>query len=1246
MSNLPEGTTVKRHWRTRFIWPLLTVMLVMGVFALSGAQVPVSNPGQTDPVGPPASYIMLRNDNLAPSYVASGGDNVFNTYEANDLRSPDALQLASNHVPSGGGSSFISAAGRILTQDRDQLVMVGRSGSVANALKVRFAAGGDYGLSDLHDRLADAPDQISAAVGDLDKIPDANGANHDEVVVAYAENNGAVNVAVLNYTATNANGSNPLYVTQALAPFTVNFHPAPYFAGQGAGFKVSELLAVAIGDFDGDGQNELVLATLDPVQQDQLNMSIFRYVHPTLSAPPQLQLVKTQSFPDVASNGRLLVPTISLAAGDFLGTGKRAELVLGTRTWEYSSDWNIDYRMQTLSFDDNLNPTITEDGVLDRRDLIIDGSVAQDAIPPLRILCLPGLLIPDVIHNLYRRAIVVVWNDSTSAGDDTLNIATFFVNDTLGVDQQYGQQLQIANQGVYASFAATVGAFGVNGNIASPLWSLAVETVQSPAAGAAQNEAKVYLFPNDTTNGSGLTYGRGKDEATAFRSFESQCNIAVCDSTTQNALRPAIQAYDYQGRTLQLGAPIMITVPKLITTDFVLQDPPKHAYWDEKNQKLVVVSRIPGIAVSMTNKDGVTYSGKSTDTSASSIGGSEAATASASIKSDALGIFKVNVSAEVTAKLTYNYDFNKTSYNSSYSSRVLTENESTVEDDFVSGRYQQLTIWRYRLLGENRTEAAGKTLNLYYDAVFPGPSVAFKASGLDLDWYQPRQEPGNILSYPAPSNDTFHPSDIGTYYIPCPSKATDCQPNGTKAVSGPMIPATEESISGTSGSIALNYVNTSGSGDQVGYQHKLGTSQDVKISYSASVGLFGGEAGGNFATNLNSSNSWGNTTTSDSTSTSETGVTITRAAIGSAHAYNIFPTLYTTLDGTIKAAFAADPMGSSAGKIFWAGLYGKLPDPALNLPLRFEQSGSNWVVNDLSSRKQMRGFFVLSKDPDPVTGQYDILGQAPVAGEAVRLSAQVYNYSTAKSFTDCLVQFLAIKYDSNSDTEEGTLQDIGSTHISLGPRATGAAQITWDTTKFAPPAGGASQDYRIYVRLNYDGKITEIYPPEDPKKTYLPGLPGVDPGQNDEGFGLATVVAPAVAASSSSPAVTFSSTPLAAAAAINVANGPVTTSPLVSTAVPLRLRAQVCSTANTRDQVDVVVFDGDPSDGKVIAWKRIYAPGSGQCKGTWFQWRPTRGDHNLVATVEPVETASIVPNNASLMAESSPRRASFQIHVP
>ena len=65
-----------------------------------------------------------------------------------------------------------------------------------------------------------------------------------------------------------------------------------------------------------------------------------------------------------------------------------------------------------------------------------------------------------------------------------------------------------------------------------------------------------------------------------------------------------------------------ITANNLINTDFVLEEPPKHAYWDEGEHKLIVISRLPAIATSLTNKKGVSFSGKSTDMSANAIGAS------------------------------------------------------------------------------------------------------------------------------------------------------------------------------------------------------------------------------------------------------------------------------------------------------------------------------------------------------------------------------------------------------------------------------------------------------------------------------------------------------------------------------------------------------------------------------------------------------------------------------------------------
>jgi hypothetical protein len=518
--------------------------------------------------------------------------------------------------------------------------------------------------------------------------------------------------------------------------------------------------------------------------------------------------------------------------------------------------------------------------------------------------------------------------------------------------------------------------------------------------------------------------------------------------------------------------------------------------------------------------------------------------------------------------------------------------------------------------------------------VLPGPILDFTGGGLNFDWYQPLHENGNILSYPAPSDTTFA-ADVGTYDIPCPKDASDCNPDGTKTIEGPMVPASLQFLAATSGSIKLDYKNETGSGNTFKYQHKFAVSADVKTGLVAktpgTVTKFSLKVG------FSSEASWSSMRTSDSSTTSETGITVAHTSVSSTQAYAFYPVFYTTQDGTIKVAHAVDPLGSATGSSFWAGLYGVKADPALNLPLRFRPEYKRnmvvgWLPNLLISRKQMRGFFVMSNTPDPVSGEYVILGQAPVAGEQVRLSAIIYNYSTAVVFTNCQVTFSAVKYDRNSDTESGPRIPIGSTFVSLPPRGHTAAQVVWDTTDFGPAPAGASQEYRIYVRLNYDGAIDELYPPEDPNRTYAPGLPqGLDPGQNDEGFGYATVVAKSVASGQAPVHLYLGPQPL-------MVQGPsgLTATPIIEqVGAQLRLRAQVCASRSSSDLTDLLVFDGPPANGQVLAWKRLFVPDARRCDATWFDWVPsTPGQHTLTAEViENVDDPKPGNNQATLNVE-------------
>ena len=100
-------------------------------FSLSGAQMTGPEPGATDPVGAPASYITLRSDDLM-----IGEFDRLDTYEV-DTNSALSTPIAAASGLGVNSSNSILASGRILSQDHDQAVNVGRSPG-ATSVDVRF----------------------------------------------------------------------------------------------------------------------------------------------------------------------------------------------------------------------------------------------------------------------------------------------------------------------------------------------------------------------------------------------------------------------------------------------------------------------------------------------------------------------------------------------------------------------------------------------------------------------------------------------------------------------------------------------------------------------------------------------------------------------------------------------------------------------------------------------------------------------------------------------------------------------------------------------------------------------------------------------------------------------------------------------------------------------------------------------------------------------------------------------------
>ena len=76
-----------------------------------------------------------------------------------------------------------------------------------------------------------------------------------------------------------------------------------------------------------------------------------------------------------------------------------------------------------------------------------------------------------------------------------------------------------------------------------------------------------------------------------------------------------------------------------------------------------------------------------------------------------------------------------------------------------------------------------------------------------------------------------------------------------------------------------------------------------------------------------------------------------------------------------------DLTASSAGSAFWGNNYAQLPDPALNLPNRFDATygpGGNlngWEPDTSIVRQRLKGFVIRKTDHQPGHRQLSVTGQ-------------------------------------------------------------------------------------------------------------------------------------------------------------------------------------------------------------------------------------------------------------------------------
>jgi len=1278
-------------------------MTLLTTFSLSLAALGMSGPtraqtGLTD--DPAADYQIWRDDEIFLPFPGAG-QLQSTSYEFNPGDKTLSNPLAYCQATATSGSQIAAAAGRIMSPYSDQVVVV--YPGAGNNLEVRFAdacnlakptvstgptalLGASSGMPALATPLdAGFPWWYDVATGDLDKFPDADLNYRDEVVVAYmtpgsdtASDPGSYLqpvVAVIDYR---ANATTPTVTAMKVADAMYK-----YSFGIWAGRSVPIIpLSVVTGDFDGDNHHEIAVAYMRDWRN--FGVAVFRYtttetdgvIHHSLSQSPFAAFPTINpSEPQPSKWG--FQGTIDAAAGDFDGDGRDELAVAAVEEGTYDPP-RIAVDLRTLEAQEAEDTPLT----MTLASTLIayqDESHGDDFVSGVQLAA--GLFKYAVSSDpavesfdINRRQLALATNGSSGAVD----LRTLVYDANLTPTLTAATTGYASNQRIPASGSPPgrlnfwLAAGGFNGlrsgdSAADMVWSLAFTAW-------ADNGQVLYLFdPNPSTGALGTA---------PFTKTLS----TIANTSKSTSVAPVV-AYDYgmpptgiqtagvlYGDSQFLGAPVYFRIDGIPMVDYILQMPPKHVYWKitepegDCKQKYAVcnVSGQDAFTLGKTETEIIGMTSEYHDTYDNSWGVSETATIGFAWKP--MPLLPPKVEGSFTESFGYEFAEHHDDYNKNQTQRTLTLQHAATRDDAIGYRVQGIDVWRYPVFGVEVQDPNGNEMpNAFLDITAPTPNNSQSlVGGIDAsDWYQPVHEDNNILSYPkpvygaTPEEDFYEPADMGSFQIPCTDDSGktcdhDAQghPLSSKTIKGPLLQNPKRlTWSGTAPTVTLQDTWAEVDGTTHSWSRTLKNSEELKMTGRIKVAFVPGlSVNVNAAVAFNGKWSWGGAHIMEMKSEDVNTITLSVPPGVPSRAYAFFPSFYITEDGTTKVGFAVDT-NTFGGQIYWDGEYCGQPDPALNLPQRFngltEAGVTKWTPNTVDSRKQIRGFFVRHAEADPDTGDYPQYDGPPTAGDLVRLEARVYNYSlcqTVDPLGGMKVRFDYVPLDSADHTPDFTQRKtitearddnpyaaFGSPYTTidpLGPREMTTAAINWDTSTLELD-GELEKNYRIYVVLDPDDAVkNEKYETESTaSRTYDPGGADclgatkppscMDPGQNNEGFRVVKLMA-----------IEATSPHLVEPADVHLARDALaaddpsypriwrTNFVQAEEGQPLQLRVRVDTDMPGGDYAHLQLYDGNPKKGGTLLADKLAFTGNPDGSYVWVEWTPTKlGLHRLYATV-------------------------------
>ncbi len=1130
--------------------PILAMLIFLFPLFTPG-QVPAANPGETDPIVPTARRMLFPDQHALIALPADPGSSQNAVTYTDWARSANlkSMLFQESFAALQGLDQARSAAGHILSERTEQ-VAVGRfiGSGTDNTIQVdiltpegQITSGASAQISAFStSALFAAPtiESFGVAAGDLNLlIDDEEGMDPAEVVTChYVEQDFGNNqvawiptVTVLDYTDWQKSGVIQTSASANGAIFDFTDVPRQLVLDRGS----DSLLSCATGDLNGDGVDEIIVGAIRGITK--VDVTVLSYTYDGQN-PPAIERLATITLdpmrnPNPFGNGlsgsdARFWGSIDLTTGDFNGDG-RLEVGVAVVNNQQSLGSLSNNRFPTypvvyvISSDSNFNLTLSSTFANLQAALTSDpnfrngtGSYAcrtspyRQACESTRAGLEAGLFKydPGSGFDFDRRQLAVVYNMPYEQGGG-LRVQALEVSSDLKTISPLGDPVTLPQQTCATEFcpssprfSLSAGGFVGAGNLENPTWSLMVgnweATQQGNGNGNAMGQSHAFwLQPSSAVNGNGLS-----------TIWDAVLLNGEQISGPSNGRLPTV-AWDREGKSVWLGSPVHMVVYDLIKPQYVIEEPPKHTYWwppgatNPADGQIFDVSRKWGFYVELSDETALDYSFTHKDQTDWTIGGSVAVTAKASVTKgvDAgiLGSAKATASLEVKGKVGYDYNENSESYNSDYRSQTTTFTGQTNADDLLIADLTRIDIWRYPVSGIDVEDG----LNAFWEIAFPGDAISARGGGLRFDWYTPQHENGNILSYPRLTGNTFTPQD-------CCAEFTFLDNSKPVTEQAPFLNPILLAWDGTSKTINLEFSEKSGEGSTKSYTNKLQESLDVKVGYKTEAKSPGGvgsvKAETSVDVNVHNSNSWADVDTTTASTNNSTGFKLVKQVGNSGQSYDFMPQFYLAKDGTTKVSYAVNPLGT--GVTFWPNLYGQLPDPALNLPRRFnpttpvQKDEIVWVINTEDDAKRMRGFFVRYNTANEADG-FPLVAGAVTDGEVIRLDADVYNYSLGQGVAGLNVAYQAVQYNPVTNREIGNpvTLNCGSgsiTTLAINPRDKRTATCIWNTMGFGSNVPGGIQYYRIYVTLDPNNQIEELYEGT------------VGPGQNNQGWGLVGVANP------------------------------------------------------------------------------------------------------------------------------------------